>query len=98
MAVQELNAAQLRERIVRENPHEHDIVLEIINKWLGRGDGIAVYVNDHPGATLHGESMYVSYGSDQAILTASEAPERLVPDSRYELVATYRGEPLKEEP
>lgn len=66
-----------------------------VQKWLDRGDGIAVYENHdlgHPGA---GHRKFVSFGSNAAQLETDDPPTRL-PDIgnqinwRYQLIGTYR--------
>ena len=69
------------------------------NRWLERGDGIAVYRNEDLGHPEVGTIQFVSYGSEAAQLEVDEPPQTL-PDIggrinwRYRLVAAYRGEPL----
>lgn len=88
----ELTAALLRERIVRENPHEHGTVIAIVNTWLARGYGVAIYAHEkHSGLT-----MLMSYGmTPGAILPTAEPPERMF-DSGYILAGTYDGVLLEE--
>lgn len=72
---------------------------ETVNRWLERGDGIAVYQNQDFGSPQLGEKKYVSFGSTAAQLETEEPPQRL-PDIggainwRYWLVGTYKGAPL----
>ena len=76
-----------------------EAVRSMLNRWLARGDGVAVYENHDFGHPMMGEPKIASYGSPSALLEAEEPPERL-PDTptqinwRYMLVATYRGEVL----
>jgi hypothetical protein len=88
----EFTAARLRERIVEENPHEHGTVIAIINAWLAKGYGVAVYAHEkHQKLTL-----LVSYGmTPGAILAGAEPPARMF-DSGYVLAGTYDGMPLEE--
>jgi len=71
----------------------------VINRWLGRGDGVAVYENVELGHPDAGHRQYVSYGSPEAQLPEDPPPTRL-PDLgqninwRYQLVGIYRGERL----
>lgn len=73
--------------------------IDIINRWLERGDGVAVYENHDLGHPDIGHKQFVSYGSPSAQLEVDYPPERL-PDIggrigwRYILVATYRGPQL----
>lgn len=77
------------------------VVLNQMNGWLGRGDGIAMYENQDLGHPDLGDKRYVSYGSPAAQLETSTPPTQL-PDGiggtinwRYVLIGTYRGtEPL----
>jgi len=70
-----------------------------VNKWLARGDGLAVYENHELGHPELGHRQYASYGSSAAQLETQTPPARL-PDIgqrinwRYLLVGTYRGEAL----
>jgi len=76
----------------------------IVNRWLERGDGAAVYENHDLGHPMLGHKVITSFGSAAAQLEVSEPPERL-PDGllrettgrinwRYSLVGTYRGEKI----
>lgn len=73
----------------------------VINRWLERGDGCAVYENHAMDGHGHGEKQFVSYGSKQCQLEVEEPPQRL-PDIggminwKFQLIGTYRGEPLEE--
>lgn len=70
-----------------------------VNKWLARGDGIAVYENQNLGSRNQGHMQFVSYGSPAAQIELSEPPQRM-PDIggrinwAYQLVGTYKGEAL----
>lgn len=73
-----------------------------INRWLARGDGVAVYENVDLGHPFLGHKQFLSFGSDAAILEVEreeDLPDRL-PDTpttinwRYYLQGTYRGEAL----
>jgi hypothetical protein len=70
-----------------------------VNKWLERGDGIAVYENHDFGSATMGHRQFVSYGSPSAMLEVDVPPQRL-PDIgnainwRFQLIGVYRGELL----
>lgn len=70
-----------------------------VNRWLARGDGIAVYSNHEIGHPDLGHRQFVSFGSAAAQLETSTPPDRL-PDIgtrinwRYWLDGVYRGEAL----
>lgn len=74
--------------------------LTTVNRWLRRGDGIAVYENQLLGSPELGTRKYVSYGSSEAQLEVDIPPTRL-PDIggtinwRYCLVGTHRGAQLE---
>ncbi len=75
-------------------------VVDQMNTWLGRGDGIAVFENQDMGHPDLGDRRFVSFGSPAAQLETDTPPDRL-PDGvggtvnwRYGLVGTYRGAPL----
>lgn len=82
---------------------EHELntpaVRENFNRWLERGDGIAVYQNVDFGSSQMGHCQYASFGSPAAQLEVEEPPLQL-PDIgaqinwRYRLRATYKGETL----
>lgn len=67
----------------------------LVERWIARGDGAAVYRNHDLGHPDVGAPKIVSYGSPAAQLETDEPPEQL-PDIggqinwRYRLVATYR--------
>lgn len=74
-----------------------------VNRWLERGDGVAVYENQDLGHPQLGHIQIVSYGSEASMLycpLTRELPTRM-PDIngainwRYQLYGTYRGEALK---
>lgn len=70
-------------------------VLGMIDAWMKRGDGAAIYENQDLGHPDLGSCKIVSYGSPRAQLETPEPPTRL-PDIggainwRYTLVATHR--------
>lgn len=70
-------------------------VLEQVSRWIARGDGAAVYVNQDLGHPDVGYPQIASFGSPAAQLETDEPPEQL-PDIggsinwRYRLEATYR--------
>jgi hypothetical protein len=76
-------------------------VVRVINKWLARGDGVAVYTNNQLGHPMAGHQQFVSYGSPEALVESPEPPVQM-PDVggainwRYQLSHTYKGEPLRE--
>lgn len=76
--------------------------IPVVNCWLARGDGIAVYENQELGNPDLGHRKFVSFGSPAAQLETANPPERL-PDIgntinwRYRLVGCYIGNPLKEQ-
>lgn len=67
-----------------------------VQRWLNRGDGIAVYENHDLGHPELGHRKFMSYGSSAAQLETDTPPERL-PDIggainwRYQLVGVYRS-------
>jgi len=69
------------------------------NRWLNRGDGIAVYQNQHEEHPEFGRLQLVSFGSTDAQFPTSTPPVQM-PDLgdehnwRYRLIGTYRGELL----
>lgn len=77
-------------------------VVQLVNRWLARGDGVAVYENCDLGHRDAGLCQLVSFGSSAAQLETSTPPMQM-PDIgsrvnwRYRLAGTYRGEPLEEE-
>lgn len=74
-------------------------VIRQVNRWLARGDGVAVYQNQDLGHPDLGQLQLASYGSPAAQLETGEPPQ-VLPDMagrvnwRYQLTGTYRGEPL----
>jgi hypothetical protein len=80
----------------------------VVNGWIGRGDGVAVYRNQAMDSIVGGERQFVSYGSHVCQLEMSEdkLPTRL-PDMggainwAYQLEGVYHGRyliPEKETP
>jgi hypothetical protein len=74
-------------------PGEHH---RAVNKWLARGDGIAVYQNHDLGSIDVGRRQFTSFGSPAAQLETDTPPQTL-PDIgtkinwRYQLEGVYRG-------
>lgn len=71
----------------------------LMNRWIDRGDGIAVYRNEdfrHPDV---GDLRFTSFGSAAAQLETDTPPEQM-PDIggrinwRFRLAGTYRGAAL----
>lgn len=90
------DAQTLREYIDRMYQEDAPGVIESLNRWLARGDGVAVYVNKDLGHPELGMPRLVSYGSKQSLLETDEPAERLADmpgqiNWRYQLEATYRG-------
>lgn len=69
------------------------------NRWLARGDGLAVYRNAAMDSSGCGNRKYVSFGSKEAQIETDEPPQRL-PDIgnqinwMYQLEGVFRGESL----
>jgi hypothetical protein len=76
---------------------KHDVAdsIPLAERWLARGDGVAVYENHDFGHRDLGQRQWVSYGSPVAQLEVDEPPVQM-PDIggainwRYQLVATVR--------
>lgn len=70
-----------------------------MNKWLERGDGVAVYENHDLGHPEVGTKKFISYGSSVAQLE-TDTPPNTLPDIgsqinwRYALIGTYKGDPI----
>ncbi len=70
----------------------------IVERWLARGDGCAVYRNEALDSANHGHRQFTSYGSPAAQLEVEEPPTRL-PDIGgrinwpYQLEAVCRRTP-----
>lgn len=68
----------------------------LVNAWLARGDGVAIYRNVDFGHFEAGHRQVCSFGSERAQLESSVPPIRL-PDIggainwRYSLEAQYKG-------
>jgi hypothetical protein len=75
----------------------------VINGWIGRGDGVAVYRNQAMDSSGAGERQFVSYGSTvcQLEMGESDLPKRL-PDMggkinwMFQLEGVYHGRYLIE--
>jgi len=100
--MKELTSEETREILfgITDVPEEwHETTLATINVWLERGDGIAIYQNHDLGHPTLGDYQFASFGSQAAQLEVDEPPTTM-PDIghqinwRYQLVGTYRGEPL----
>lgn len=90
----ELRALLAEEFIGHEQ--ERETARALMNRWLSRGDGIAVYRNQALDSQDRGARRFLSFGSPAAQLESAEPPVRM-PDIggvigwKYVLVGTYRG-------
>lgn len=100
----EYTASQLRELLTTEADGDSDWLVHTtatVNRWLARGDGVAIYINQDMASSNYGHRQITSYGSQDAQLEMERPPARL-PDIggeinwRYMLEGTYQGEPLEE--
>lgn len=72
---------------------------ETFNRWLARGDGLAIYENQDLSSGSFGDRKIASFGSPAAQLEDATPPAKL-PDIgasinwRYCLVGAYKGDPL----
>ena len=88
-----MSNTQLRDYVTRRYCDEAETALSTIDRWLARGDGVAVYENHDLGHADHGSCMIVSFGSPAAQIEAP-VPPHVLPDTprevnwRYCLVAT----------
>lgn len=90
-----------RERFEREVGEQYGggtaSVMRLVDRWIARGDGAAVYRNEDLGSIDVGLFKITSYGSPQAQIETPEPPVQM-PDIgnqvnwRYQLYATYREE------
>ena len=70
--------------------------MDLFDRWVARGDGVAVYENHDFNSRYLGDRQYVSYGSPAAQLEVT-APPVTMPDIgsainwRYQLVAVHGG-------
>jgi hypothetical protein len=89
-----VNEAEFRAYVERQYEGQAPEVMELVSRWLARGDGAAVYENQDFGHRDLGQCQIMSYGSPAAQLETADPPERL-PDIggrinwRYRLVGTY---------
>lgn len=66
-----------------------------VQRWLDRGDGVAVYRNEAMDSPRLGDRQFVSFGSPEAQIETDEPPQRM-PDVgsainwAYQLEATVR--------
>lgn len=76
--------------------------VHILNRWLARGDGVAVYQNKDFSSARFGDFQFVSFGSEAAQITGP-IPQKM-PDLggqinwQYQLEGIYRGASLAEPP
>jgi hypothetical protein len=90
--------SELDELLIREAAGDEEWLAStniLIQGWLGRGDGVAIYENADLGHPEVGRLKLVSFGSRAAQLETDDPPQRL-PDIgtdinwRYVLKGTYR--------
>lgn len=104
MAVTEYDSEELSAVLLeylKGAEHQYADIVRVMNKWLGRGDSVAVYENQDFGHPDQGDRKFTSYGSPQAQLEGTEPP-KILPNIgrdinwRYCLIGTYKGEALEE--
>lgn len=92
-----MTAQELRESLQKALEPLGDAT-HVINRWLARGDGVAVYENMELGHPDAGHRQFVSFGGPEAQIQGN--PPSRMPDIggainwRYCLVGTYYGEAL----
>lgn len=102
MPVMQYTRSEFEDLLAHTYP-DPEPVKAMIDKWLRRGDGAAVYQNADLGHQHQGHVKIVSYGSAKAQLEVPAPPARL-PDIgqdinwRYQLAGVYRGPKLGSEP
>ena len=69
------------------NPVHH----KLVQRWLDRGDGCAVYVNAELGHPGQGDRQFLSFGSDAAQIESDTPPQTDArPWGRYQLALPTR--------
>ena len=71
----------------------------IVNRWLRRGDGVAVYGCVALDSSQYGTKQFMSFGSKESQWEGGEPPTRMPDIGRqinwsYQLLGTYRGEEI----
>lgn len=76
---EELTPEQMRDYIVRQyvDPEQVQVAIDMVNRWLARGDKAAVYENQDLGHPDLGMCKITSYGSPAAQLESLEPPDRM---------------------
>jgi hypothetical protein len=91
--VKSMSNTQLKDYVTRQYEEYAPQVMSKINRWLQRGDGVAIYENHDLSHPDLGQCQIVSFGSPAAQLETDVPPE-ILPDIgsainwRYVLVAT----------
>lgn len=96
-----MDRKELAELLVKIAPPEDKatfpkMALDMIDEWVQRGDGCAIYRNEDLGHPEQGQLKFLSFGGPSAQLEQAEPPQTL-PDIgdeinwRYQLWETYRG-------
>lgn len=82
--------------------YAHD-VMQKTDKWLERGDGVAIYRNEAMDSSGFGDLQMISYGSSSCQWDGTDPPLQL-PDIgssvgwRFRLYATFRDPPANGAP
>jgi hypothetical protein len=93
--MKEYTTDEIRAYLTRQYGNDAATVITQVNRWLARGDGIAVYENQDLGHHDLGSCRLMSYGSPHAQLE-TDVPPSTMPDIgneigwRYLLAGTYR--------
>ncbi len=78
------------------NRSDIERTMALMDGWVARGDGVAVYENHDLSSSGLGHRQFASYGSPAALLEVSEPPTTM-PDVgtavnwRYQLIAVHGG-------
>lgn len=78
-----ISIQRLREMLERgsEDPGFVDRSMDLMQRWLGRGDGVAVYLNMALDSASVGSRKYLSFGSEKAQIEPSGCgPDGLPPE------------------
>ena len=86
MPTLEISKKKLRKLLDKET---RDGNMEIISRWLDRGDGCAVYTHQALDSKSAGHKKFVSYGSDESQLPGDHPPLRC-PDIGGHINWAYR--------
>lgn len=66
-------------KLIADNFDGYEPIQNVVTRWLDRGDGAAIYINEDLGHPDVGDMRIISFGSDESQLPG-DTPPQMCPD------------------